>query len=141
MRMIRIAPWINRLVLAFTTLLFTAIGLRYIHDPVGTSAAIGVTIASTGGAATTRIGLGAFPLAFAIFSLLCLTSSRRLLTGVSLVATVVATVIVVRLFSLLVDGPAPASTRLFIPEGIVLSFCIAGIALETARQRRAETAA
>jgi hypothetical protein len=37
----RLGPWINRLVLAAATAIFTPIGLRYIVDPVGASAATG----------------------------------------------------------------------------------------------------
>ena len=127
------APWINRLVLAAATLIFTTIGLRYITDPVRASAAIGATL-STGLAATTmRIGFGAFPLAFAIFSFACLLSTRRLLIGVSLVTTVVTTAIVVRLIGMVADGAVPQSVRLFVPEAVILLLSISGFILEGAR--------
>jgi hypothetical protein len=132
----RFAPWINRLVLAAATLVFTTIGLRYIADPVRASAATGVTLTSGLAATTTRIGFGAFPLAFAIFSFACLLSTRRLLTGVSLVATVVTTAIVVRLYSIAADGVAPESVRLFVPEAIILLLSLSGFLLEAARLKR-----
>jgi hypothetical protein len=130
---IRFAPWINRFVLAAATLIFTSIGIRYIADPVRASAATGVTLSSGLAATTTRIGFGAFPLAFAIFSFACLLSTRRLLAGVSLVATVVTTAILVRLFGLAADGVAPESVRLFVPETIILLLSLSGVLLEAAR--------
>ena len=133
----RLALWIDRLVLAAATSIFTTIGLRYIADPVRAAAATGVTLGSAMASTTTRIGFGAFPLAFAIFSLSCLLSRRRLRAGVSLVATVVTTAIVVRLFSLAADGAAAESIRLFIPEAAILLLSISGLLLEAAPAKEA----
>jgi hypothetical protein len=130
---LRFAPWINRLVLAAATLIFTMIGLRYIADPVGASAVTGVILSSGQAATTTRIGFGAFPLALAIFSFACLLSSRRLLVGVTLVATVITTAILVRLFSIAADGVVPQSLRLFVPETAILLLSVTGLILGTAR--------
>lgn len=129
----RFAPWINRLVLAAATLIFTMIAVRYIADPVRASAATGVTLTSSLAETTTRIGFGAFPLAFAIFSFVCLLSTRRLMVGVSVVTTVVATAIAVRLYSIAADGMVPESVKLFVPETVILLLCITGVLLETAR--------
>ena len=134
-KLTRFAPWISRLVLLGATFVFTMIGLRYITDPVHASAATGVTLTSALALTTTRVGSGAFPLGFAIFTFACLVSTQRLLVGVSLVATVIPTAIVVRIFGLLADGPAPDSTRLFIPEAVMLTLAAAGIVLERARRR------
>ena len=125
----RLGPWINRLVLAAATVIFTAIGLRYITDPVGASAATGAALNTTLAITTTRIGFGAFPLSFALFSFYCLLSTQRLRTGVSLVATVLTTAILVRLISTLADGAASQSVRLFIPEAAILVLSISGLAL------------
>jgi hypothetical protein len=107
------------------------IGARYIANPVGVSAGMGVSLNSSLAITTTRVGFGAFPLSFAIFSFLCLLSPRRLRTGVSLVATVIATAIVVRLIGLLADGAVAESIRLFIPEGVILLLSAAGLLLGT----------
>lgn len=128
------APWMNRLVLAAATLIFTMIGMRYIADPVRASAATGVTLGSGLAATTTRVGFGGFPLAVAIFSFACLISTRRLRAGVSLVATVVATVMVVRFYSIAADGMAPESVRLFVPEALILVLSVGGLFLESARR-------
>jgi hypothetical protein len=135
------APWVNRLVLLAATVLFTVIGVRYIADPVHAAAATGTSLHSGFATTTARIGFGAFPLSFALFSLGCLLSSRRLVAGVSLVATVVITVMAVRLFSLTADGPVAESTRLFAPEAVILLLSVSGLLLEAARvkQPRATT--
>ena len=135
-KLIRFAPWISRIVLFGATLIFSMIGLRYITDPIQASAAIGINLGSALAATTTRVGSGAFPLGFAIFTFACLISRRRLLTGVSLVGTVIKTAIVVRIFGMVADGPAPESTKLFIPEAVMLTLSVAGIVLELVRRRR-----
>ena len=64
--------WIYRVVLAAAAFIFTMIGMRYVADPVHAAAATGVTLGSAFATTTTRIGFGAFPLGFAIFSFVCL---------------------------------------------------------------------
>jgi Domain of unknown function (DUF4345) len=140
-RLARFAPWINRLVLAGATLVFTMIGLRYITDPVHASAETGVTLGSALAVTTTRVGSGAFPLGVAIFTFICLISTRRLFVGVSLVAIVITTAIVVRILGMVNDGPAPESTRLFIPEAVMFVLSVAGLLLEKVRRSEVEAAA
>ena len=135
-RLARFAPWISRIVLLGATIIFSMIGLRYITDPVHASAQTGVSLGSALAATTTRVGFGAFPLGLAIFTFTCLISTRRLFTGVSLVAIVITTAIVVRVLGMVADGPAPESTRLFIPEAVMLTLAVAGMVLETARRRK-----
>ena len=140
-RISHFALWVNRVVLCAAVLIFTMIGVRYVSDPVGASAATGVTLNSGLAVSTTRIGFGAFPLAFAIFSLVCLLSNRRLITGVSLVATVISTAIIVRVFSVLADGVIPQSVRLFVPETVILLLALTGLLLEAARLKQENAAA
>lgn len=127
----------SRFVLAGATLIFTMIGLRYITDPVRASAETGVTLGSALAATTTRVGSGAFPLGFAIFISICLFSKRRLFAGVGLISVVITTAIVVRIVGLIADGPAPESTRLFIPEGVMFALSLTAIALERASPKDA----
>jgi len=134
-KLIRFAPWINRFVLLGATLVFSMIGLRYIIDPAHAAAATGVTFNSAFASTTTRVGSGAFPLGLAIFAFACLISTRRLLVGVSLIATVITTATAVRIVGIVVDGPEPDSIRLFIPEGIMLILAVTGMVLETSRRR------
>src|SRR5262249_8953267 len=130
------APWINRLVLSAATLIFSMIGLRYISDPAHAAAATGATLNSALATTTARIGFGAFPLGLAIFSFTCLVSARRLVTGVSLVATIISTAIFVRLFSIGVDGLVAESSILFVPETVLLLLSLSGLSLEAARIRQ-----
>jgi predicted Na+-dependent transporter len=119
----RFAPWLARLVLAMASVIFTAIGLRYITDPVGASAKTGVALNTALAYTTTRVGFGAFPLALALFSFTCLLS-HRLYEGVRLIAMLATTVIAVRLYSTIADGFERASIVLFVPELILLALAL-----------------
>src|SRR5579862_4584540 len=112
--MTRFAPWIQRIVLAGATLVFTMIGLRYIADPVQAAAATGATLNTALAATTTRIGFGAFPLGMAVFLFTSLFSRQRLVPGVRLVAMVITAAIVVRIMGMIADGAVAASSKLFI---------------------------
>jgi|SRR6185437_6299277 len=131
----RFAPWIASIVLAVSSVIFTGIGMRYISDPVGSSVKTGVTLSTPLAYTTTRVGFGAFPLAFALFSLTCLISRRRLFEGVTLILILDTTVIGVRIYSLIVDGAERESVMLFIPELILLALAITALLLDVARRR------
>ena len=133
---VRFAPWIARIVLTMASVIFAAIGLRYIGDPAGASAKTGVLLSTALAYTVTRVGFGAFPLALALFSFTCLFSSRRLFEGVRLILVLCATVIGVRLYGTVADGFARESAVLFIPEVILLALSMAALRLETARKRR-----
>jgi hypothetical protein len=134
-RLTRFAPWISRAVLAGATVIFFMIGLRNITDPVHNSAEIGIRLGSALASTTTRVESGALPLGLAIFTLICLFASRWLFAGVGLVSIVITTAIIVRVLGLLTDGAAPESTRLFIPEGIMLALSVTAIILQAQRTR------
>jgi hypothetical protein len=138
-RLTHFGPWISRTVLVGATVIFSGIGLRYIIDPVHSSARTGINMGSALAATTTRVGSGAIPLGLAIFTLICLLSTHWLIPGVSLVSVVATTAIGVRILGLVADGPAPQSTMLFIPEGILLALSATAIYLEARRKRRAVT--
>lgn len=135
-KLIRLAPWVSRIVLAGATFVFAMIGLRYIADPVHAVEATGSAFAVS----AVRVGGGAFPLGCAIFTFACLISARRMLMGVSLVATVISTAILVRIFAVFTDGAAAARTNLFVPEAAMFSLSVAGIVLESLRRKK-QTAA
>ena len=136
-KLIRLGPWVSRIVLAGATFVFAMIELRYIADPVHAVEATGSAFA----VAAVRVGGGAFPLGCAIFTFSCLLSARRLLMGVSLVATVVGTAMLVRIFAVFTDGVAAARTRLFIPEAVMVVLALAGIVLESLRRKKDAAAA
>ena len=134
----RFAPWIARIVLATASVIFTAIGLRYIGDPAGASAKTGVTLNTALAYTITRVGFGAFPLALALFSFTCLISRRRIFEGVRVIVVLCATVIGVRLYGTVADGFARESAVLFIPEIILLALSMAALLLESARKPEGE---
>jgi hypothetical protein len=131
----RFAPWINRLALAMVSVIFATIGVRSVVDPVDAAGATGLVLNSALAVTTARIAFGAFPLGFALFSISCLISRRRMTAGVSLIAVLVTTVIVVRIVGVLADGAVTESVRLFVPEVFLLALSVSGLLLESVRQR------
>ena len=132
----RFAPWVDRIVLAFVSLLFTVIGLRGIFNPNAVFGG-GATLNSAFAHTVTRVGFGAFPLSVAVFTAWCLSSRSRYRVGVTLAAILLIVVIGVRAFSIALDGAAPESVRLFAPETVALVLALAGLALEPAAPRAA----
>ena len=135
----RFAPWIQRIVLAAATFVFGAIGTRYVADPVQAATATGATLNTAFAVTTTRIGFGDFPLGVAIFTVTSLFSTRRLVPAVQLVATLVTSVIVVRVIGMIADGAVPASSKLFIPEGVILLLSLGGLLLQPKREAGAQS--
>jgi hypothetical protein len=127
-RIQRVAFWAGPVVLALSIFVFTRIGWRYLVDPIGAEAAVGGTLAAPMAVTTARIGLGGFPLALALFNLGCLLS-RRFSAGLKLVAIVAFTAMTVRLYSAMVDGAVPESTKLFLPECLILIASLAALLL------------
>ncbi len=96
-----------------------------------------VTRALTGPLITVvRVGFGGFPLGFAIALFSCLISTRRLLTGVSLVAAVMAAATVARIQGLLVDGVTSYNLALLRPEIVMLTLSLVAIVLERRRRQQ-----
>jgi hypothetical protein len=132
----RLAPWLTRLLLLFPTILFTAIGWRYVSDPVGKATADEIFLGSVMAISRLRIGFGGFPLAFAVILLGCLISTRRILTGLVILATTIFVVTAVRLQGILIDGTATEAIKILRVEATILVLSIAGIFLELGRRRR-----
>jgi hypothetical protein len=131
----RIAPWVTRLILLPPTLIFALIASRYIAHPVQTGASIGLSFDSALAVTITRVGFGAFPLGCSIFTLWCLISTRRLLTGLGFVATMISVVLIVRIFGIMVDGTTRENMRLVSAEvGLLILFMI-GLLIEFGRRR------
>jgi len=135
----RFAPWIQRIVLAAVTFVFGAIGMRYVADPVQAATATGATLNTAFAVTTTRVGFGAFPLGVAIFTVTSLFSTRRLVPALQLVATLVTSAIVVRVIGIIADGAVPASSKLFIPEGVILLLSLTGLLLQPKREPGAQS--
>ena len=137
-RISRVASWINRAVLAAATLVFTMIGFRYVASPVSAAAATGAMLNTPLATTTTRVAFGAFPLAIAVFAFTSLLSEHRIVAGVRLVIAVVGSAIVVRAIGAIADGPVPASTRLFIPESVILLLALTGLFLQYKSEQGAQ---
>jgi len=137
----RFAPWLTRLLLLATTALFTLISLRYLVDPVGKAAADEITLGTVMAISRLRVAFGAFPLAFAVILLGCLVSTKRHLTGLVVLATMIGIVTAVRLAGIVIDGSAAEALKLLRVEAIVLTLSVIGILVELGRRRRAQNRA
>jgi hypothetical protein len=58
---------------------------------------------------------------------------------VQLVATLVTSAIVVRVIGMIADGAVPASSKLFIPEGVILLLSLTGLILQPKREPGAQS--
>jgi fucose permease len=105
--------WFDRLLLIAATFIMTMIAVRNL-----------------------RVGFGGFPLGFAIALVGCLIATRRLLTGVSLVAAVIGAATVARIQGLLVDGATSYNLALLRPEVVMLTLSLIAIVLERRRRRQ-----
>ena len=132
----KIAPWLSRIILVPPTVIFTLIALRYISKPAQAAAAVGISLNTPLAATILRIGFGAFPLGAALFTLWCLISSRRILTGLTFVGIMLGMALIVRVFGMLADGTVKESMALVRSEAILLIICGLGVALEFGRRRQ-----
>src|SRR5262249_12681765 len=78
---VRIAPIFARIVLIFQGVLLTMIASRSLLDPIAAAARDQIALGSPAGIVVSQIGFGAFPLAAAIFVVICAWSAQRLRTG------------------------------------------------------------
>jgi len=135
------ATWLTRLILLAPTVIFALIASRYLFDPIHAGAAVGLAFNTPLALTIARVGFGGFPLACSIFTLSCLVSTRRILTGLSFVALIMAVALVVRVFGMLADGSARESMGLVRAESIMLVLFIAGIFIERRRRNQLKQAA
>jgi hypothetical protein len=131
----RVAPWLARLSLVPPTVIFGLIAGKYMTHPVEAGASIDLAFKSALAVTIVRVGFGAFPLGCSIFTLSCLVSKRRLLTGLEFVSTMVVVVLLVRIFGMLVDGTVSENMRLVGVELGLLALMIAGLVIELGRRR------
>jgi hypothetical protein len=129
----KVAPWLTRLILLPPAIIFALIAIRYLTNPVASAAAQGIVLPAGLGVTIARVGLGGFPLGCGIFLATCLLSRRRLLTGLTFVATIVSVVLAVRIFGMVVDSTVEANMRLVSREIGLLAVTGIGIFLELSR--------
>jgi len=134
----RAAPWLPRILLLLATVLFFLIGFRYLGDPVNKAAADSIVLGSVMAISRVRVGFGGFPLALSFILLGCLFSQKRLLTGLTVLATTVGVVTAARLVGIAIDGPAEEALKLLRVEIALFALAVAAILIERARLRRPE---
>jgi len=132
----RFAIWISRFPLIAATFIFTAISSKFLIDPVHSAAQRGILLSSNEGITVGRVGLGGFPLAFAIIILACLLSKRRILAGLYMLLTVVGIVLIVRVVGMVVDSSVKESVHLLIPEIVLLTLSLIALGVELKRRGR-----
>jgi hypothetical protein len=120
-RFSRSVIWFDRLLLTGATVIMTMIALRNLRDPIGATLPTGIVLNSSTAITVIRVGFGGFPLGFAVALLGCVISTRRLLTGISLVAAAIGAATVARIQGLLVDGFTSYNMALLRPEIVMLT--------------------
>ena len=128
----RHAVWLNRLVLGFAVVVFSLIAARTIIDPVGTAAPHKMVLGSPAAMTNMRISGGVF-LAMALVMAGAVVSRPRHRAALLLLAIFSAVLTAVRLFGLVVDGPAPFTLRVLKPEIAVTVLAAVAYALERRR--------
>lgn len=131
----RFGIWVSRLPLIAITAIFTIISAKFLISPVQSAAAQGISFNSGVGVTVARIGFGAFPLAFALITLSCLISRRRLLAGIYIVLTLITVVLVVRVFGMIADNSVKESMPVLVPEIVLGVLSIIALNLEKRRRR------
>jgi hypothetical protein len=140
MKLLKLSPWLARLIILAVAGLFTLISAKFVLDPLHAAADSGISIEPGLGYTNTRAGFGGFPLGFAVILLFCLFSSRRLLAALAAIATVAGVTLLVRLYGALQDATLAQSARLLIPETAILVVALLGTVAE-ARRRAVEAKA
>ena len=132
----KFAPWLTRLILLFPTVIFALIASRYLFDPIQAGAAVGIALNTPMAITVARVGFGGFPLACSLFTLSCLVSTRRILTGLGFVALIMAVALIVRVSGMRVDGSIRENLGLVRAESIMLVVFIFGLFIERGRRNQ-----
>jgi hypothetical protein len=102
--MARLAPHFARLVLLFQSVALILVASRILFDPVGASAKAQISLGSPLAIVVAQIGFGAFPLAAAVFIVVCALSTRTLRAGLTFVVIFDVTALAVRVHALAPAG-------------------------------------
>jgi cytochrome b561 len=127
---LRIAPIFARIVLLFQGIVLTLIASRSLLDPVAASAKDQIALGSPLAIVVSQIGFGAFPLAVAIFVLMCAFSARRLRTGLMFILIVDLTALLVRAHGVMQVGGFAENRGPFIGETVFSILAIAALIWE-----------
>jgi cytochrome b561 len=128
------APWLNRVILAAPLILFTRIGTKYAGAPEQVADASAIVLGSPA-AVTDMRAMGAMFLAVAVLILFSLLSARRMLSGLTIVVTIIGVVTAARILGVLVDGAAAETILKLRAEIVLLTLTTVGILVELGRRR------
>lgn len=123
-----------RLPIIALTAVLIMIAIRYLANPVGAAAQVGIAITSPGGLTVARVGFGALPLGFAAFFAGCLFSGERLLSALHTELMLLGIVMTVRVTSMTAVHSSETAKLLF-PEAIMALLCIAAIRLKRSERK------
>jgi hypothetical protein len=111
----RYSIWLNRLVLGFAIFVFSMLAVRYIGSPVKTEAPHQIVLGSPEAITNTRVSGGVF-LAMALVLFASAVSRKHHRDGLLLLAVFSGVLTAVRVFGLILDGPAPFTLFVLKPE-------------------------
>jgi hypothetical protein len=134
MSLLKLSPWLSRLVILAVAGLFTMISIKFVLDPQHAAASSGITLDTAIGTTNTRAGFGGFPLGIAALLLFCLFSSRRMLAALASIATLAGVILAVRVYGAAQDGTFGQSAHLLIPETVILAVSLLAVLMETRRR-------
>ena len=115
-------------------MLFFLIGSKYLATPNQVATASGMALNSPTAVTDMRVE-GAVFFALAALTLFSLLDVRRLVAGLSLIATVAGFVSAVRILGYYIDGPTAETSFKLVPEVVLLTLSSAGILIELGRRR------
>ena len=131
----RFVPWAARLVLLWPAAVLTLVGFQGVLEPAGFGLAEGISLHSAQGTAIARVAFGGFPLGCALFAWWCLSSRRRIVTGLVFISVVMTAVIAVRCVGIVADHALGRNLRLLVVEAVIVIASSLAVWLERRRSR------
>jgi len=124
-----VKAWYGRAVLALAALLMVRIGVGYVVDPVSAVAPHAIVLGSPEAITMMRVSGGLF-LALALLLGVCAAVPRHLVAGLVLLSTIASVLLVVRIVGLVVDGDAPFTRKVLVPEVALVLLSTTALILE-----------
>lgn len=132
----RLPAHFARFVLLSQGIVLTLIAARVLVDPMGASARDQIGLGSPLAIVVTQIGFGAFPLAAAIFVVMCALSVTTLRTGLAFVLIFDLTALAIRLHGVLSVGGFAENRGPFIGEAVFGVLALSALAWQSRQSRR-----
>ena len=132
----RLPTHFARIVLLLQGVVLTLIAARVLSDPIAASAQDQIGLGSPLAIVVAQIGFGAFPLAAAIFVIVCAISVATLRVGLAFVLIFDLTALAVRLHAVLAVGGFAANRGPFIGETVFGVLALGALVWQSGRLRR-----